>query len=48
MWATGLLLGLAAGPLISGAILDHASYGRTFLSTVGRSQFSMTTLTWPL
>jgi MFS family permease len=35
MWATGLLLGLAAGPLISGVILDHASYGWTFLPTVG-------------
>jgi MFS family permease len=35
MWATGLLLGLGAGPLISGVILDHASYGWTFLPTVG-------------
>jgi EmrB/QacA subfamily drug resistance transporter len=35
IWATGLLLGLAAGPLLSGVILDHASYGWTFLPTVG-------------
>ena len=35
MWATGLLLGLGTGPLISGVILDHASYGWTFLPTVG-------------
>ena len=34
IWATGLLLGLAAGPLVSGVILDHASYGWTFLPTV--------------
>jgi EmrB/QacA subfamily drug resistance transporter len=34
IWATGLLLGLAAGPLLSGVILDHASYGWTFLPTV--------------
>ena len=33
LWATGLLLGLAAGPLVSGVILDHASYGWTFLPT---------------
>ena len=35
IWATGLLLGLAIGPLITGVILDHASYGWTFLPTVG-------------
>lgn len=35
LWATGLLLGLAAGPLIAGGILDHAGYGWTFLPTVG-------------
>jgi EmrB/QacA subfamily drug resistance transporter len=34
IWATGLLLGLAAGPLLSGVILDHASYGWTVLPTV--------------
>src|ERR1700754_5022183 len=27
LWATGLVLGLAAGPLISGAILRHAGWG---------------------
>jgi EmrB/QacA subfamily drug resistance transporter len=35
MWATGLLLGLGVGPLFSGVILDHASYGWTFVPTVG-------------
>ena len=35
IWATGMLLGLAAGPLISGLILEHASYGWTFLPTAG-------------
>lgn len=35
MWATGLLLGLAVGPLISGVILNHASYGWTFLPIIG-------------
>jgi len=35
IWATGLLLGLAVGPLISGVILDHASYGWIFAPTIG-------------
>ncbi len=35
IWATGLLLGLAAGPLLSGVILDHVGYGWTFVPTVG-------------
>lgn len=35
IWATGSLLGLAVGPLISGVILDHAGYGWIFTPTIG-------------
>jgi EmrB/QacA subfamily drug resistance transporter len=30
MWATGLVLGLSVGPLISGVILEHAGWGWIF------------------
>ena len=33
MWATGLVLGLALGPLLSGVILEHASWGWIFAPT---------------
>jgi hypothetical protein len=33
MWATGLVLGLAVGPLLSGVILDHAGWGWIFAPT---------------
>jgi EmrB/QacA subfamily drug resistance transporter len=35
MWATGLVLGLSVGPLISGVILEHASWGWIFVPVVG-------------
>jgi EmrB/QacA subfamily drug resistance transporter len=31
MWATGLVLGLAVGPLLSGVILEHAGWGWIFV-----------------
>lgn len=34
MWATGLVLGLAVGPIISGAILEGAGWGWIFLPVV--------------
>ncbi|MDO8211752.1 MFS transporter [Conexibacter sp. CPCC 206217] len=33
MWATGLVLGLAVGPLLSGVILQHAGWGWVFVPT---------------
>jgi EmrB/QacA subfamily drug resistance transporter len=33
MWATGLVLGLALGPLLSGLILEHAAWGWIFVPT---------------
>jgi EmrB/QacA subfamily drug resistance transporter len=33
IWATGLMLGLAVGPISSGLILDHTSWGWTFAPT---------------
>ncbi|MFD5408892.1 MFS transporter [Streptomyces nojiriensis] len=34
LWATGLMLGLAVGPLMAGVILEHGGYGWTFAPTV--------------
>jgi EmrB/QacA subfamily drug resistance transporter len=34
MWATGLVLGLSVGPLISGVILEHAGWGWIFVPVV--------------
>jgi len=33
LWATGLVLGLAVGPIISGLILEHAGWGWIFAPT---------------
>ncbi len=35
IWATGLMLGLAVGPIASGVILEHATWGWTFAPTAG-------------
>ncbi|HEY6761833.1 MAG TPA: MFS transporter [Baekduia sp.] len=35
LWATGLVLGLAVGPLISGVILAHAAWGWIFVPVAG-------------
>jgi predicted MFS family arabinose efflux permease len=35
MWATGLVLGLAIAPLISGVILQHAGWGWVFVPVAG-------------
>jgi EmrB/QacA subfamily drug resistance transporter len=34
LWATGLVLGLAIGPLVSGVILEHAGWGWIFVPII--------------
>jgi MFS family permease len=40
LWASGLALGLAVGPIVAGVVLEAASWGWVFVPVVGLSSFA--------